>query len=179
MRQRVRRVTCLALLLAASPSFADTVYRWVDERGTVHFSDAPPPQGAFESQTMPDAPPTAVPTAQSAAPASGDTTASPAAAEAPPSGPARVAVTDQGADAVAPTVQVIRGRVKNEGGRTASDVHIAVVVTEPVQGAECLQDTIDVEPATLEPGEEGTFEAEYTNPCFHGPTDVLLKPQWR
>jgi hypothetical protein len=40
------RVLALGLLLAAAPLAATTVYKTVDERGRVSFSDQPPPAGA-------------------------------------------------------------------------------------------------------------------------------------
>jgi glutaredoxin len=39
------RILLAAALLAATPALlAQTTYRWVDERGVVHYSDQPPPQ---------------------------------------------------------------------------------------------------------------------------------------
>jgi type IV secretory pathway TrbL component len=38
------------LLLLALPAAAGTVYRWVDAKGTVHFSQTPPPSGQFTSR---------------------------------------------------------------------------------------------------------------------------------
>lgn len=39
------RKTAILLLLMALPAWAQ-VYRWVDDRGTVHYSNSPPPDGA-------------------------------------------------------------------------------------------------------------------------------------
>ena len=43
----------LILLLGASPLLhAGEIYRWVDERGAVHYSDQPPPANARQSQKV-------------------------------------------------------------------------------------------------------------------------------
>ena len=47
----------LALLLAAAPLAQAETYKWVDERGVVNYSNAPPPdsaKGAAPAQTVPD-----------------------------------------------------------------------------------------------------------------------------
>lgn len=47
----------LALLLAAAPLAQAETYKWVDERGVVNYSNAPPPQsakGSIPAQTVPD-----------------------------------------------------------------------------------------------------------------------------
>jgi len=161
--------------LVAGAAAAGTVYRWTDENGTVHFGDVPPPHlKDFKTESLPDAP---TPAAEAAA-------ALPAGAakagDAPaPQGPARVVLSDQHAEAVNPGVQSFRGKVKNEGGSEARDVSIAIVVTEPTQGDECLHEAIDVDPSTLAPGAEGTYEAEFENPCFQGPTQAALHAEWR
>ncbi len=59
-----------ALLVFAGPAHAD-VYKWVDENGSVHFSDTPPPKGRnAERMNLDDAPVSTVkfPSPQSAAP---------------------------------------------------------------------------------------------------------------
>ena len=35
----------VASLAACPPGFAQTMYKWVDEKGVTHFSDDPPPEG--------------------------------------------------------------------------------------------------------------------------------------
>ncbi len=43
----MKRALLAAALLAAAPLLgAQTTYRWVDERGVVHYADQPPPAGA-------------------------------------------------------------------------------------------------------------------------------------
>jgi hypothetical protein len=167
-------MAAFAAVAIAATAHAATVYRWTDANGTVHFGDAPPPHpGRVETQYLPDVPAPAPPAAE--APAA---EASPAAGKTP-AGPAHVALTDRKAEAVGPAAQSFRGTVKNEGGAEARDVTVDITVTEPVQGAECLHDRIDVEPSTLAPGAEGSFEAQFENPCFHGPTDTDLQVEWR
>lgn len=45
----MRRLLPIVLMLAL-PAFAGQVYKWTDAKGTVHYSDAPPPQGAHYSR---------------------------------------------------------------------------------------------------------------------------------
>lgn len=45
-----------AALAAASPSAAE-IYKWVDESGTVHFTDAPPAAAGAAVEVLPEAPP--------------------------------------------------------------------------------------------------------------------------
>jgi hypothetical protein len=47
----------LALFAAAAPLAQAETYKWVDERGVVNYSNAPPPEaakGAARAQTVPD-----------------------------------------------------------------------------------------------------------------------------
>lgn len=50
--------TAVALLLAASPLQAQTVYTWKDAKGVTHYSDAPPPKGKYSDRRIEAAPPT-------------------------------------------------------------------------------------------------------------------------
>jgi hypothetical protein len=176
-----------ATLAAGAYAGAETVYKWTDAKGTVHFSDAPPPhgdeyKGEYKKEDLPDAPPPAAGSdaaSAEATPAAAESGAAKSADGKAPAGPARVVLTDHKAVALGPSLQSYRGTVKNEGGVEARDVAIHIVVTEPIQGAECLHDQIDVQPSTLPPGGVGTFEAEFDNPCFHGPTEAALQAQWR
>ena len=56
--------TAAALLLAAAPLLAQTVYTWKDAKGVTHYSDAPPPKGEYKDRRI-KAPP-ATPTAPAA-----------------------------------------------------------------------------------------------------------------
>jgi glutaredoxin len=42
----------LIVLLTSPPLHAGDVYRWVDERGGVYYTDQPPPKSAKQSQTI-------------------------------------------------------------------------------------------------------------------------------
>ncbi|MCE7893648.1 MAG: DUF4124 domain-containing protein, partial [Sorangiineae bacterium PRO1] len=46
----MRRLLLPIVLMLALPAFAGQVYKWTDAKGTVHYSDAPPPQGAHYSR---------------------------------------------------------------------------------------------------------------------------------
>jgi hypothetical protein len=161
------------VVLAAASAPAQTVYRWTDERGVVHFADVPPPDvRGYTTESMPIAPPRPTPAAavepQDEAPASGSTS----------TGPAKLVVVEHDERPIGDATVAYSGKVKNEGGAAAEDVMVAIRVIEPTQGDECLDDQIDVHPGTLGPGESGTFEAEYTNPCFKGPTRTELQVEW-
>ena len=41
-----RTLAAALLALAVSPAGAQTMYKWVDEKGTTHFSESPPPEDA-------------------------------------------------------------------------------------------------------------------------------------
>lgn len=169
-------LAAIAAVASAAIAHAATVYRWTDANGTVHFGDAPPPHSArVETEDLPDVPKPAAPAPVDDVPA-GEV---PPTVGKAPAGPAHVILTERKAEAVGPTAQSFRGTVKNEGGAEARDVSVDIAVTEPVQGAECLRDRINVEPSTLAPGAEGSFQAQFENPCFHGPTDADLKVEWR
>ncbi len=169
-------LTVIAFVALAVPSARSaTVYRWTDANGTVHFGDAPPARGQVTTEDLPDVP-TPAPAPRRA---EEDTRNARPAGVSPLRGPAHVTLSDQKAEAVSGDVQSFRGKVKNEGGTEARDVAIDVTVTEPTQGAECLHDRIDVEPSTLAPGAEASFEAEFQSPCFHGETQADLRVEWR
>ena len=180
------RVGSLGLLvsvsLTATPVRGQSVYRWTDERGVVHFSDQPPPGGTkFELRDMPPAP-RPVP----ATPAAGESPVagviSEAAATPKPRAKtraARVEITEHEAEPAGNGVQDFSGTVENVGGSVAEDVVVVITVTEPVQGAQCLREEIDVDPSTLPPGDSGTFSVRLQNPCFLGPTTVDIRPEWR
>jgi hypothetical protein len=170
-------VTC-SITLHAPFADAAMVYRWVDEKGVVHFGDAPPAGTRdYQSETLPDAPPAPRPAAPAAQPVGASK--GPSARAAAHGEPARVVLLESKTMAVGPSRQAIRGKVKNDGGAEARDIVISVLVTEPIQGAECLRDVIDVDPSTLAPGAEGSFAAEFDNPCFYGPTNAALTAEWR
>jgi Domain of unknown function (DUF4124) len=169
------------------------IYRWTDEKGTVHFSQEPPENVKdveVKDLPVPDTEPTAAP---SAAPAPAKAVSTPAnvtpAAEAatpaaastkkPVSPQAQVDVVKQQSISMGGENQAISGKVENKGGSKARNVVVTVTVTETVQGAQCLHQDIPVRPSSLNPGETGEFSANFQNPCFYGPTKVDLQPNWQ
>ena len=50
--------TAMALLFAASPLLAQTVYTWKDAKGVTHYSDSPPPKGQYSDRQIKAAPAT-------------------------------------------------------------------------------------------------------------------------
>jgi hypothetical protein len=108
--------------------------------------------------------------------------AAPPAAEANPepkrSGPASLKITEQQEEPVGESTHQYRGKVKNVGGATASDVVVSIKVTDSNQGAECVDEQVEVRPSQLAAGETGTYAVEFTNPCYFGPTSASLQPEW-
>lgn len=176
---------CLLVLVAAGvwhwgradAARAQTVYRWTDERGIVHFSHGPPPGGEFfEVRKMPRSRPRETP-ALSSAPAESE--AAPAAPSSPRlGGEARVELVKSSARTVGPSTRLFEGTVRNGGGTEARNVVLLLTVTETQQGDECLRAEIDVTPSALPPGATGRFAAEFDNPCFFGDISVHLEPEW-
>ena len=181
-----RRVSTVALcvlgLLAELPAGAQTFYKWTDDRGVVHFSDAPPNDVRNVEERVVNAPPiirlpgeASPDTAQ--APDAGTPTGTPAAAG--PRGPARVVLLSHETPRLSPSSIQVRGRVKNAGGEPASGVMVDVTVIDESQGTMCLQEQVDVEPSTLDPGKAGTFDVTLDNPCLFGAASVNIEPQWQ
>ncbi len=195
LSRRAGAVVLLAVLwLSASDARGQAVYRWTDERGVVHFSDSPPPAGTeVQVQNLPAVPaaPTSDGVSPDDAPAPGTevTPAAPegAAAEGGATAqtgrekkkPAQLAVIDQQVRAQDGGVREFSGTVKNTGGATAHDVVVVISVTEPVQGASCLREEVDVQPSVLKPDEVGSYSIELENPCFYGPINTDVNPDWR
>jgi hypothetical protein len=178
MRVGVAVVVATALMLA-STGWAGEVYRWTDAQGVLHIADVPPPQGHdVQKQAMPEAAHPMVVVAD-ATPASGTAGSTPAAgADADKQGPARVVITERSEDSLGDTKHGVSGTVENKGGDVAHDVAIAVHVTSPAQGDECVDEEIAVA-AALKPGEKAEFSADFDHPCFRGPTQVDLRAQWQ
>jgi len=57
--QLMRSALYFVLLLLAAPAAAADFYRWVDEKGTVHYSNEAPPKGVKSSKVDIDAEPRA------------------------------------------------------------------------------------------------------------------------
>ena len=58
-----RAVAGACLALAAFAAGAQAMYKWVDEKGTTHFSEYPPPDGAKASKVEPKVTPPSSPAA--------------------------------------------------------------------------------------------------------------------
>ena len=46
----IGRAVALAAVIAALPAAAQTMYKWVDEKGVTHFSEQPPPDAKSEKK---------------------------------------------------------------------------------------------------------------------------------
>lgn len=166
----------------AAPTGGQTVYRWTDEKGVVHFSDSSPPKGTkYERHRLPAAPAVAVTGRAPTPEAKGNDVSAQGEAEsaAAASGPARVILKDEHVEQAGPSAREFSGTVKNVGGAEAGDVYIAITVTNLDQGDECVQDEIAVVPSTLAPDATGVFAATLDTPCFFGNAGVDLVPEWR
>ena len=171
-----------AISAGADRLLAQRVYRWTDERGVVHFSDSPPPAGAnIEVKDLPrqvsapapaEEPPGAKPASNEQATAA--TTPTPKRA-----GKANVQILDQDQAHAGDAVYEFSGKVENTGGQTAEDVVVNITVTEPNQGARCASEQVEVDPPTLAPGQKGNYFVSLENPCFHGPIDAQVEPDWQ
>jgi hypothetical protein len=93
-------------------------------------------------------------------------------------GPPSLEISEQEEEAVGETTHEYRGKVKNVGGGKASGVVVQIRVTDANQGAECVDEEVQVRPSNLGPGETGTYSAEFTNPCYFGPTTASIRPNW-
>jgi hypothetical protein len=145
---------------------AQTVYKWTDDNGTVHFSDVPPSNTKnFEERNLPPAP---------AAPQDGGEKSESVEAKAPGAseGPARVVLVSQHVPRTGPSAVHVSGKVKNVGGSEARSVLVTVKAVDSTAGTPCLQEDVGVTPSTLRPGETGDFDADIDNPCLSGDTPV-------
>jgi hypothetical protein len=166
-------------LLGMGEAAAQPVYKWTDERGVVHFSDTAPPKGTeFQLRDLPPPPPVP-PTAEPVQGGAGETGPTQGATpSSTPSGPASLEITEQEEEAVGESTHEYRGKVKNVGGTTASDVVVLIRVTDSNQGAECVNEEVEVRPSDLGAGETGTYSAQFSNPCYFGPTTASIRPDW-
>ena len=46
------RIALLCALALSSASFAQSMYKWVDEKGVTHFSETPPPDGKADAKKI-------------------------------------------------------------------------------------------------------------------------------
>jgi hypothetical protein len=168
------RVACAQLCLVVTLTFAhvsasQTLYKWTDDQGVIHFSDIPPSGGQkYEERGTPLGEPGA---AANAAPANaaGDAPAAPAAAGAAPeagtTAAARVILVSHNTIPRSTDARHLIGVVKNVGGHPASRVAVTAHIADST-GRECAREEIEVVPNTLPPGESGNFDATLRNSCF-------------
>ncbi|MBI4516332.1 MAG: DUF4124 domain-containing protein [Deltaproteobacteria bacterium] len=167
-------------LIAGAGLHAQTVYKWVDDNGVVHFSDVPPAGGQkYEERGGRAQEPEAKPAARTDQPeiSSGEPPAAAAPAVEATKGPARVILTANQSFPRSADARHVIGVVKNVGGRAAAQVRVTVHVASS-QGQDCGREEVDVTPPTLEAGESGNFDATITNPCFADGGSVDAEPQW-
>jgi hypothetical protein len=170
----------LLVVLAGAAAEGQTLYRWTDERGVVHFADVPPPRGyTVTAESLPGTAPARPQAAAKQVAGDQPVAGEPADADKKqPQRPPRVIITEHEEVDSGEAAQSFTGAVKNEGGSEARGVVIAIRVTEPTQGDECLVGEIEVTPSTLAPGDKGTYAADFNSPCFHGPTTAELNARW-
>jgi hypothetical protein len=172
-------------LAAAIPTTVagQTVYKWVDENGVVHFADTPPTgKQEYEERSIAPAPVTRRQTTTGDVPDTADALpAAPApegaAAAARGSGPARVILTSQSALPRGTDARHVVGIVKNVGGESAANVRVTAHIAD-AQRNPCQNEDIDVVPSTLGPGESGNFDATLTSPCFLEEGSVDAEAVW-
>ena len=170
------RLVLITGLLAACclTSQAQTVYKWTDERGVIHFADEAPPNVHAEKRDLPP-----VPDRQRD---SDEVKATEESAEKnTPAGkrPARVVVVSHKVAHSSPTVAHVSGKVENAGGAEAAGVGVTLSVLDATQGNPCLDQQAEVNPSTLPPGESGDFEVDLDSPCLAGNSTVHVKPLWK
>jgi len=164
-----------AIAAGSTLAAAQTFYKWTDERGTVHFSDAPPPQSnGVEVRNLP--PPPAAP-----AKADGVTEGKPedsATDAGRKEGPARVVILSRRSPRTGPTTMHIEGKVKNVGGEAAQNVSVTINVADSGQGNPCLSQDVTVTPANLPPGQSGDFKVDLESPCLNGEPSLDVALAW-
>jgi uncharacterized protein DUF4124 len=157
---------------------AQTYYKWTDDHGVVHFSDAPPadPKGVEERHLA--APPVAEAPAKEAAVERAPEAQGKGAVAEPPVGPARVIVTSRKTPRTGPSALHVIGEVKNVGGADARRVAVTISAVDVTQGTPCLNEETTVEPSTLHPGDKGNFDVNVDSPCLFGDPSVDVAPVW-
>jgi len=185
-RRILQTLFCVLALLAALPALGQTFYKWTDDRGVVHFSDAPPSNAKGVEERVVNAPPivrqsgdaTPEPGAEAGqTPGTGAPAGAPA--EAPPTGPAKVVLQSRETPRISPSAVRLMGRVKNVGAESASNVTVDVTVVDETQGTVCMQEQVDVNPGTLGGGKGGTFDVTLDNPCLFGAANLNIEPNWQ
>lgn len=166
----------VAVLSLGGPACAQTVYQWVDERGVVHFEQAPPRHPSQDVRTRKLGSGTA-PAAKGAGPSAREEKDS-GGTEGELYGAADLRVAKQEVARIGPSGREVKGRVKNQGDGVAHNATVTIVVIDTDQNGPCFEQVARVDPPELGPGQEGEFLAELEHPCFYGNTRVEVRPEW-
>jgi len=150
---------------------AQTIYKWTDEQGVIHFADTPPTEGERVEERHLTVPPPARVSSQPSSETRPENKNEPA-------GPARVIVASSKTPRLGPSVLHVGGEVRNVGNTDAQRVAITVSAVDSQQGNPCLSEEILVKPGTLRPGDTGTFDADIDSPCLIGQSQVDIAPVW-
>lgn len=173
-----RDVACgcvLALGVCVPLAGAQTFFKWTDQSGTVHFSDSPPPAGqTYEQREVgPLEPPV-----KGQAPLPGENTAEgDNGGGSESTGPSRVILTSKEAAPRGTESRHVVGSVKNVGGRPADRVGVTLRVVD-ANGQECTREEVNVEPTTLNAGQNGNFDTTVESPCFADGAMVDAQVHW-
>jgi len=154
---------------AGSTALGQSVYRWTDERGVIHFGQDPRAGAHATKEFLPT--PAARKSAGEKVKSSGS--------KSDKKRPAKVKVRENNILQTGPAAREISGRVKNTGKDTAKDVVVVVTVTDKDQNGRCLEEEVPVNPDTLDPGESGTFFREIEHPCLYGNTRIKIRADWK
>lgn len=171
LRESCLWVGACTVLAWCSIAAAQTVYKWTDEHGIIHFADTPPAGTQTVEERHLSGPPAAQPRAEPAPEA-------PAGKKDAAAGPARVIVAVRKTPRVGPSALHVGGEVRNVGSADAERVAVTVSAVDRQQGNPCFSEQILVKPPTLHPGESGTFDAEIDSPCLIGQSRVDIAPVW-
>jgi hypothetical protein len=176
------RLLIIAGVVAAccAASYAQTFYKWTDERGVIHFADEPPPNTRAEERTLPVLPP------ERPAPLAGDSEEATAASEDAPTrksqagnGAAQIIMVSRQVIRNGPHAVHVIGEVKNVGGQDAGAVGVTLSAADAIQGNPCLNEQAAVSPSTLPPGQTGNFDVDLDSPCLAGDAPVDVAPVWK
>jgi hypothetical protein len=157
---------------------AQTVYKWTDEHGVIHFADSPPPDARkVEERHLPGAPAS---NASDDTPTEPRTPRSDALTRHDPGAPApaQVILASRKTPSTGPSSVHVQGEVRNVGGSDAARVAVTISATDSNDGSSCLQEEIAVSPPTLRPGETGSFDTDFDKPCLLGQPKIDIAPVW-
>jgi len=167
-----------AAALWCAAALAQTVYKWTDEHGVIHFADTPPSGGRKVEERHLPGPPASQ--ANDDAPAEMRTPRSDALTRREPGapGPAQVILASRKTPRTGPSSLHIQGEVRNVGGSDAARVAVTVAAVDSNDGSSCVQEEIGVNPPTLRPGETGSFDTNIDKPCLLGQPTIDIAPVW-